>query len=122
MKSKKLIIFLLILSFVSFFIGCKQKVVSNLKIVKMGPTVIKVGKDFNIQPDGANAIWIQTENATKTTVVCWEETKLKTAVANPQAVSANVPKELYSKPGQYQVYLLDTQTGAKSNVMVITVE
>jgi hypothetical protein len=30
-------------------------------------------------------------------------------------------KERYSKSGRFQVYLLDTKTGAKSDTMVVTV-
>lgn len=121
MKSNKMIIFLLMLSFVSFSIGCKQKVVSNLKIVKMGPTIVKSGQDFNVQPNGVSAMWVETENATKATVVVWEDKQLRTVIGNPNAVSAYVPKELYVKPGRFNIFLLDTQTGAKSNTVVVTV-
>jgi hypothetical protein len=82
----------------------------------------KVGVAFNVQPKGESAIWTITENATRTTVVVWGETQLHSTFGSAKAVTALVPKELYSKPGQFQVYLLDTKTGKKSNSLVFTVE
>ena len=122
MKLEKLIIFLIFLCIIYVFGGCGQKEVPPLKIIKMGPTTIKAGQDFNVQPGGVSAIWVEAENATKTTAVVWGETQLKSAVRVPDLVTAIVPKELYSKPGKFQIYLLETKTGAKSNSIVLTVE
>jgi hypothetical protein len=119
---KSVIFFLAFLCIIFIFGGCKRKEVSSLKIVKMGPTPIKAGQDFNVQPDGVSAIWVDAENATKTTVVVWGEKQLKSAVRVPDLVTAVVPKELFSKPGKFQIYLLETKTGAKSNSIVLTVE
>jgi hypothetical protein len=121
MKLDKLIMFLVLLCFVFAFGGCQQKEAPPLKIVKVGPAPIKAGQDFNVQPDGTSAIWLETENATKTTVVVWGETELRSAFGSPNSVTASVPKELYSKPGQFQISLLDKKTGAKSNSIVFAV-
>jgi len=67
-------------------------------------------------------MWAKTENATKTTVIMWGETQLKTTVGSPNNLSALVPKELYAKPGQCRITLLDTQTGVKSNAITANVE
>ncbi len=122
MKSTKWIPFLAFLCMIVILGGCEPKETPPLKVVKMGPTTIKAGQDFNVQPDGFSAIWVEAENATKTTVVVWGETQLKSVVRVPDLVTAAVPKELYSKPGTFQISLLDTQTGSKSNNMVLTVE
>lgn len=121
-KLNKLIFFLTFVCMVVIFVGCQPKEVPPLKVVKIGPTTIKTGQDFNVQPEGASALWVEAENATKTTVVVWGEKQLQSAVRVPDLVTAAVPKELYSKPGKFQISLLDTQTGSKSNNMVFTVE
>jgi hypothetical protein len=100
-------------------IGC-SKAPPLLK--QMGPMKTKVGVAFNMQPKGESAIWTTTENATKTTVIVWGETQLHSTFGSAKAVTALVPKELYSKPGQFQVYLLDTKTAKKSNSLIFTVE
>jgi hypothetical protein len=82
-----------------------------------------VGQPFNVQPDGQAALWLKTENTTKTTVVVWGWKRLKTSFVNPNLLTALVtPKELYSKVGQYQVYLRDTKTDKTSNLLMFTVE
>ena len=73
-------------------------------------------------PDGQAAIWTKTENATKTTIIVWGEGKLQTTYGSPQNLTALVPKELYNKPGRFQISLTDTKTGAKSNTVVFIIE
>ncbi len=121
MKRHKLTLLLIFLCMMVALGGCQPKEVPPLKMVKMGPTTIKAGQDFNVQPEGFSALWVEAENATKTTVVVWGETQLKSAVKVPDLVTAAVPKELYSKPGKFQIYLSDTQTGVKSNSMVLMI-
>jgi hypothetical protein len=113
---------LLVLSFllVLIFVGCEKTEPPALK--QIGPTKTKAGQEFNVQSDGQSALWSKTENATKTTVIMWGETQLRSTYGDPNGVTALVPKELYSKPGQFTIYLLDTKTGAKSNGLLITVE
>ena len=105
---------------VFLFSACKRTVPPVLE--EFGPVRIKVGQDFNVQGDGTSALWARTENATKTTVIVWEETQLVTTFGSAAILSALVPKALYAKPGRVNIYLLDTKTGAKSNVMSVTVE
>ena len=109
------------LSFLVFFlfIGC-SKAAPVLK--QMGPMKTKAGVGFNVQSNGESAIWTTTENATKTTVIVWGETQLRSTFGSPKGVTALVPKELYTKPGKFQVHLSDTRTGKKSNSLIFTVE
>jgi hypothetical protein len=120
MKTRGLNI-LVLLVIILIFAGCKKAAPLILK--EIGPTKTKAGQAFNVQPGGGAAMWLKTENATKTTVVVWGETKLRTTFVNSQELTAAVaPEDLYSKPGKCQIYLLDTKTGAKSNSLVFTVE
>ena len=119
LRSRKLRFLVLFVILVSVFIGC-SKAPPLLK--QMGPMKTKVGVGFNVQPNGESAIWTITENATKTTVIVWGETQLRSTFGGANNVTALVPKELYSKPGKFQIYLLDTKTGKKSNSLISTVE
>lgn len=111
------VVFFMILLIVA---GCKKA--SEQPVLKeIGPTKTKAGQVFNLQPDGGAAMWAITENATKDTVIVWGEKKLNTAYVNPKLITASVPQELYAKPGQYQIYLLDIKTGMKSSNLVFTV-
>ena len=83
---------------------------------------MQAGQGFNPQAHGESAMWATVQNATDTTVIVWGETKLPTFKQAEGVLTAPVPKELYAKPGEYNIYLLDTDTGAKSNSVVFTVE
>jgi len=113
------ILFIILLGFFSF-VGCEKAGPPMLK--EIGPVKTKAGVVFNAQPDNEAAIWVITENATRSTVVIWDEKQIPSYFQNSKYITASVPKELYSKPGQYKVYLLDTKTGAKSNSLTFTVE
>lgn len=104
-------------------VACKHEPSSGPLVLKAwNINKIKAGQNFNIQPNGSSAIWIGGENFTKSTVIVWGDTKLETAFGNSQQCSAIVSKELYSKPGTYNIYLIDTKDNRKSNNMVFTVE
>jgi hypothetical protein len=48
---------------------------------------------------------------------------LQSTVQNDgKLVTAGVPKSVYSKAGQYSIYLLDRKTGEKSNVQKFVVK
>jgi hypothetical protein len=90
-------------------------------IVKFGPTSLIAGRPFNQQPSGNSAIWLTTENATRSTVVVFGNTELRTTVANPSSLSAILPLELFSSPGEVQMYLKDRLTGAVSEPVTVQV-
>lgn len=121
MNSRNLSILVVFLIFF-VFTGCK-KATPSFVLKEMGPVKTKASQGFNVQPNGESAMWFKAENATQTTVAVWGETRLNTTFVNPKELTALVvPKELYSKPGQFQIYLLDNKTGAKSNSIVLIVE
>jgi len=119
MKPTNLRVLGLFLLIIFLLIGCSK---GPPLLKQMGPMKTKAGVGFNVQPKGESAIWTITENATRTTVIVWGETQLRSTFGSAKGVTALVPKELYSKPGQFQIYLLDKKTGKKSDSLVFTVE
>lgn len=119
MSRKSVLAFVLFSLMASFYIGCTAKQESkSLVLKKYGPTETRAGQVFNKQPNGESAIWAETENATPTTVFVLNGVTLESAPqAEGKAVTAIVPKNLYEKPGEYPLYLLDKKTGQKSNEM-----
>ena len=121
MKLSEIISSFVILLLVFVLVGCK-KAATPLILTEIGPSKTKAAQGFNPQAHGESAIWANAQNTTDTTVIIWGETKLPTFNHNKVVLTAPVAKELYAKAGQYNVYLLDTKTGAKSNSLVFTVE
>ncbi len=119
MSSRNLNVVALSLLIIFVLIGCTK---SAPVLKQLGPTKTKAGVGFNIQSSGESAIWTTAENVTRTTVIVWGETELNSSFGSSTNVTAIVPKELFSKPGQFQIYLLDKKTGKKSNSLTFTVE
>ena len=115
MKLQSLRILILLLFVVFISVGCKKDAPPVIK--KFGPTKTMAGQGFNIQPDGVSAMWVKAANVTDTTVIVWGDRRIPTFrdPKDSDIITAPITKELYAKPGQYQIYLLDTKTGAKSN-------
>lgn len=136
--SKSIIVFLSVVIACTATVGCKKKeeaVVSKqeavvvapsqgqqLAILKFGPNPVKAGEVFNKQPNGESAIWIAAQNVTNTTVINFNGTELKTVVDKQNNAAAIVPSTLYNKAGELPVFLLDKQTGAKSNEVKFIVQ
>jgi hypothetical protein len=104
---------------IGFSLGCAKA--GPMVIRDFGPTKTKAGQVFNAQPGGVAAIWIKADNVADTAVVVWGEKRLP-SFKQTYGMSATVPKELYAVPGEYQIFLLDTKTGAKSKSVTFTVE
>ncbi len=104
---------------VVFFVCCARAVPPVIK--DFGPKETRAGMGFNIQPDGASAVWVNADNITDATAIMWDDRKLPT-FRGIGVITAPVPKELYAKPGQYRIYLLEAKTGARSNSVVFTVK
>ena len=119
MKPRNVRVLGLFLLIIFLLIGCSK---GPPVLQQMGPMKTKVGVGFNVQPNGESAIWTITENATRRTVIVWGETQLHSTFGSAKDVTAVVPKELYSKPGKFQIYLLDKKTGRKSDSLIFTVE
>ncbi|MGO9613940.1 MAG: hypothetical protein ACLPX5_13015 [Dissulfurispiraceae bacterium] len=120
MKSKFLSTSILVFLMFIYFSGC-HKTAPPLILKDFGPTKTRAGEGFNIQPNGSSAMWVKADNVTETTVIVWGENHLR-SFKEPYGISTLIPKELYAKPGKYQIYLLDTETGAKSNSVFFNVE
>lgn len=91
------------------------------ELISVGPEPISAGKPFNRQPSGDSVIWLITEKATQWTVVVFDNHELKTTVEKPSLVTAIVPLELFSNPGEIKIYLKDRLTGAIGKHSVIKV-
>ena len=81
---------------------------------RISPGAGSARRGFNLQSGGASALWIDCTDATRSTVVVFDGTKLATTYGGPDALSALVPKQLLSSPGRKRVALLDTATGIES--------
>jgi len=94
-----------------------------LFIVKFGPESTTAGQVFNAQPSGESALWVTAENIPTKTVIVFNNTNLKSFVGKDgKLITAIVPKNMYEKPGSYPLFLLDTETNAKSNEVVFSVK
>jgi hypothetical protein len=80
----------------------------TLSVVAYGPTKIKAGTPFNVQPDGSSAIWIETNPATVGEVYIVINSARLAAYHRDNVVTATVPAFLYKKPGVYKMYVLET--------------
>jgi len=93
-----------------------------MKVISYGPKEICANNPFNLQPNGDSAIWVTTKNATSDSVIVLGDTPLaSSAHPNGGVVTAIVPKHLYCQPGEFQLYLQDTSTGAESNRITLKV-
>jgi len=110
--------FLLSVFFGSVLFACGN---NDLVLEKFGPTETQSGVAFNTQPDGGSAFWTVAKNATRTSVLMFDDIKLVSAPDN-KSVNALVPKELYSIPGQHEIYIYDPLSGKKSNKLIFTVK
>lgn len=94
-----------------------------LTLLDYGPKEIYAGEDFNLQPSGDNAIWAVTDNATPLARLVLNNIPLKSSVQEGgKLVTATVPKELFSKPGEYSLYLLNESLKRKSNELMLVVK
>ncbi len=102
----------------------QEKVEQHIVMSKFGPAKTKAGQAFNKQPDGSSAFWVNGEGITSSTVVVLNKSKIKSyPKSQGKLVTAGpVPKELFSTPGVYPIYLQDTKTGARSNELKFIVQ
>lgn len=77
-----------------------------LKLVKLIPGAVELGKPFNYQARAKeSALAVLTENAPAGTVIVFNGHTLKTDHGSGGILTAGVPDSLVAKPGQYVVYL-----------------
>jgi len=118
MKSKSIIIVLCIV--LVSCISCEKS--KDVVLKEIGPVKVKSGQGFNMIPKGVSAMWANVENATPFTVIVWDGTELITSFKSSNFLTAEVPLELYSKPGKYEIYLFDKKYKKKSNSLYVVSE
>ncbi|HJV66869.1 MAG TPA: hypothetical protein VJ550_14125 [Geomonas sp.] len=100
-----------------------QQTQQQLALLDFGPKTITVGTDFNVQPNGQSALWAKAENVTPSTVIVLNGEQMK---SNPKQdgkmITCLVPKQSYTTPGTYPIYLIDTKSGSKSNELKVVVK
>jgi len=96
---------------------------SEIKILEFGPTSTKVNTTFNEQENGGAALWFKTtELKNNFPIVIWDKIPLATNNhPGKNLVTASVPNELFSKKGNYDIYILDTKNNIISNKVTFTV-
>jgi len=92
----------------------------RLRLVLLRPSVTQAGVPFGVQPDGAVALSVDTENAVAGTRIMWDGIPLDTAYGGASLLTAIVPPELFAVPGRHEVYL--QQGTRESNRLEFVVE
>jgi len=87
----------------------------DLLLRAISPIGSRMATGFNIQPDGSSAISIESEHATRATLVQMGEELLATTYGNPNYLTAIVPKRILRKARRYPVRL--KERGRESNVI-----
>lgn len=83
-----------------------------LKVLGWGPRDIVAGAPFNVQPDGRNALWVETRNAWWDTVIELGGVPLETSVdSRGEWVTALVSPGLTSRSCRLQLVLRSQETG-----------
>lgn len=83
-----------------------------LKVLDWGPRDIVVGAPFNVQPNGKNALWVETRNAWWDTIIELGGVPLETSVSSQgEWVTAVVPPGLTSRSCRLELVLRSRETG-----------
>ena len=93
-------------------VGCNKDPVGTGEatyplLISLGPATTTAGTAFNAQPDGSSALGVVCKDADDKTVIVFASKPLGTLKAKGDVcyLTATVPKELFSTPGSYPVYL-----------------
>ena len=94
-----------------------------LVLFSYGPSNIEAGKVFNMQPNGESALWAHGEGVTASTIITINNIPLKGYPSGKRdTITTPVPADIYATPGEYPLYLFDTNTGIKSNELKFIVQ
>jgi hypothetical protein len=76
-------------------------------VVSLSPATTPAGTGFNVQPDGSAALGVVCKDADDKTIIVFASRPLPTLKAQGPTcfITATVPKELFSTPGSYPVFL-----------------
>lgn len=76
-----------------------------LKVDSYGPDAIKAGTPFNLQPDGASAMWLNMNRAARGSVyVIIDDVKIP-ATIDGEGITFEVPAKLFIHPGRYPMHV-----------------
>jgi hypothetical protein len=77
------------------------------EVISLSPPTTPAGVGFNVQPDGSAALGIVCKTADDKSVIVFASKPLATLKAKGEGcfITATVPKELFSTPGTYPVYV-----------------
>jgi hypothetical protein len=87
---------------------------SPLRIDEFGPKDADAGKPFNVQPDGAAAMWVIAPDLSPTTVAVVDGVQMNSAVT-PDGLTFVVPADVYGTPGDHTLMLRDNLDHRVSN-------
>src|SRR5438132_13673349 len=75
--------------------------------VNLAPATTPAGIPFNVQPDGSAALGIVCKDTDDKTIIVFASRPLPTLKAKGPTcfITATVPKDLFSTPGTYPVFL-----------------
>jgi hypothetical protein len=91
--------------------GCSEKPVSTVQgspavVLKvLHPPGTPAGIKFNVQSNDTSAIAIECENATRDTVILFDNRPLRTVFGSSSLLTAEVPPEYFSEPRVISVSL-----------------
>jgi predicted O-methyltransferase YrrM len=87
---------------------------------ELSPDRARSGEPFNAQPNGESAIAILCKDASPDCVIVFGTTPLATTFGSDSLLTASVPAQLLSRPGQYNVVI--RRNGVDSNPLHFIVE
>ena len=123
--------FFLALAIILNNLGCKEKSHSTnkpaenqaqqdlkeMKVENWGPQETPEGTKFNIQPNGLSAMWVKVKGVSrhpKTHVLFGgNEISGQDIAVQDEAVTFIVRDELFSTPGQYEVAIVEGESGRR---------
>ena len=91
-------------------------------IEKLYPAETTAGIGFNMQPNGSAAIEVGARNASRSTVIVWAGKELSTVYGGATTISAEVPAQLYSRPGHYPIEIINREVNLRSPVAYFDVK
>lgn len=96
---------------------------ASMELWQIGPEYAYTdGTQFYKMPDGRYAMWAKGHNVpSSATIIMWDNRPL-TSVCTGDTVTATVPRDLFAKPGKYNISLYNIETKTKSNALSIAIE
>lgn len=93
------------------------------EVTAWGPQQTEAGSTFNEQPDGASAFWLRVDCFPPGTVVVLAGTEVPTTLhPDDGLITTHIKnRDLYARPGNYAVELMDSATGRTQEVGIFIV-